>query len=101
MAGDEVLAAALLDRRLHRSHLLAIEGRSHRLVRRSPHPRGHPRKRQRVSGSAAGRATRAISEVAARPGSLVSIRNPSRPPPARSALRDTDRKTRSRLNPQI
>ena len=31
LAGDEVLAAAILDRLLHRSHVLNIKGRSYRL----------------------------------------------------------------------
>ena len=30
-AGDEVLATAILDRLLHRSHVLDIKGRSYRL----------------------------------------------------------------------
>ena len=31
LAGDEVLTTAILDRLLHRSHVLNIKGRSHRL----------------------------------------------------------------------
>ena len=31
VAGDEVLATAILDRLLHRSHVLDIKGRSYRL----------------------------------------------------------------------
>jgi DNA replication protein DnaC len=31
LAGDEVLAAAILDRLLHRCHVLNISGRSYRL----------------------------------------------------------------------
>lgn len=31
LAGDEILAAAILDRFLHRSHVLNIKGRSYRL----------------------------------------------------------------------
>ena len=31
LAGDETLAAAILDRLLHASHVLAIKGRSYRL----------------------------------------------------------------------
>jgi DNA replication protein DnaC len=31
LAGDEVLAAAILDRLLHRAHVLDIKGRSYRL----------------------------------------------------------------------
>jgi DNA replication protein DnaC len=31
LAGDEVLATAILDRLLHRSHVLNIKGRSYRL----------------------------------------------------------------------
>ena len=31
LAGDEVLASAILDRLLHRSHVLNIKGRSYRL----------------------------------------------------------------------
>jgi len=31
MAGDEVLTAAILDRLLHRAHVLNIKGRSYRL----------------------------------------------------------------------
>ena len=31
LAGDEVLAAAILDRLLHRAHVLNIKGRSYRL----------------------------------------------------------------------
>jgi len=31
LAGDEVLATAILDRLLHRSHLINIKGRSYRL----------------------------------------------------------------------
>ena len=31
LAGDEVLATAILDRLLHRSHVLNITGRSYRL----------------------------------------------------------------------
>ena len=31
LAGDEVLAAAILDRLLHKSHVLNIKGRSYRL----------------------------------------------------------------------
>ena len=38
LAGDEVLAAAILDRLLHRSHVLNIRGRSYRLVRRGTGP---------------------------------------------------------------
>ena len=31
LAGDEVLATALLDRLLHRCHMIQIKGRSYRL----------------------------------------------------------------------
>ena len=31
LAGDEVLATAILDRLLHKAHVLAIKGRSYRL----------------------------------------------------------------------
>ena len=38
LAGDEVIAAAILDRLLHRSHVQNIKGRSYRLVRRGTGP---------------------------------------------------------------
>ncbi|MEO0822527.1 MAG: ATP-binding protein, partial [Pseudomonadota bacterium] len=44
LAGDEVLAAAILDRLLHRSNVLNIKGRS----LPAAGPRGHPQERTRL-----------------------------------------------------
>lgn len=52
LAGGEVLAAAILDRLLHRPNVLNIKGRSYRIR----DPRGHPEEGKRLSSATAGQA---------------------------------------------